>query len=454
MIKDRQFYKTIFRLSLPAAFQSLLSMLVVMADNVMISRYQPSLLASVSQANSVTTFISAALTGLASGSIVLISQYHGKGDHGSVKRVAAACCTCCLLLAVAALLVIQLFPYAVLSVVINAEEVALTEMALPYFRIVCLSYLPFAVTCAMVGMLKGIEVVRVTLYATLLSLGTNVLFNWVLIHGYWGFPELGAQGAALATVLARVVEMAVVLWYCFKKQQVMPLRPKELLRHQRWAWRDYAKYGLPVGLTDAQWALVGMLKMAIIGHVSEAMMGAMNITDTMMGLGTMFTFALAGGACVVVGKAVGEKDYEKVRAYSHTIQVMFAGIGVVMALVVFLLRVPFVGLYGTGAEVSNLAGQMIAIGAVTLLGTTYHASCFVGINRGAGDSQFVMKVDLICGWLVVLPLTYLAAFRFSAPLPVIFLCTRMDQCFKWIIAFFRLRGKKWIKNVTREGEPA
>ena len=115
----------------------------------------------------------------------------------------------------------------------------------------------------------------------------------------------------------------------------------------------------------------------------------------------------------------------------------------------FLLRRPFVSLYGQQESVVALATKLIAIGAVTLLGTTYHASCFVGINRGAGDSRFVMTVDLICGWLVVLPLTFLAAFVFKLPLPLVYLCTRIDQCFKWIIAFFRLRGNKWMKNVTR-----
>ena len=78
----------------------------------------------------------------------------------------------------------------------------------------------------------------------------------------------------------------------------------------------------------------------------------------------------------------------------------------------------------------------------------------MGINRGAGDGKFVFKVDMICGWLVVLPLSYLAAFVFNWPLPVVFLMLRIDQCFKWIIAFFRLRGNKWIRNVTRESEPA
>jgi len=166
----------------------------------------------------------------------------------------------------------------------------------------------------------------------------------------------------------------------------------------------------------------------------------------------MFTFALAGGACVVVGKAVGKGDYDTARAYSKTIQIMFACIGVVMAALVFALREPFTRMYGSAADpaVFGMSVEMIAILAVTLIGTSYHASCFIGINRGAGDSRFVAMVDMICGWLVVLPATLLAAFVFRWPLPVVFLCTRIDQCFKWIIAFIRLRGNKWIRNITRE----
>ena len=448
-VKDREFYRTLVRLSLPAALQSLISLLVLMADNVMVSRFSADALAPVSQANSVSTFVTAALAGLGSGAVVLISQYWGKRDTASVKRVFAVAATLCLALAAGIVAAIELFPHAIISIVLDREQQALTPVAVSYLRIACLAYLPLAVTSALTGGLKGVEVVKMTLYAAILSLLTNICLNYALIFGRLGLPALGVDGAAIATGIARVVEMIVVWIYCFRVQKAISIQPKELLKHESWAWRDYAKFGLPVGLTDAQWALVGLLKMAIIGYLGKTMMSAMNITDTMINLGTMFTFALAGGACVLVGKAVGAGDYARARQYSQTIQVLFACVGVVMCTIVFSLRRPFISLYGQEQDVVALASQMIAIGAVTLLGTTYHASCFVGINRGAGDSRFVMTVDMICGWLVVLPLTYLAAFVWKLPLPLVFLCTRIDQCFKWIIAMVRLRGDRWIKNVTR-----
>ena len=454
MVKDRKFYQTILRLSLPAAFQSAMNLLVVMADNVMVTRTGQNALSAVSQSNAITTFVTAGLTGLATGAVVLISQYWGKKDEKRIRTVCAVSAAVCLLFALAAVALVEMFPRALLSLVINKGESAVIDLALQYLPIVCLSYIPLALTSSMVGMLKGVEVVRVTLYTTVLSLFANIGLNYVLIFGHLGLPAMGVRGAALATVIARTLECALVWIYLFKVQKALPIKPRDLARGEKWAWADYARFGLPVGLTDAQWALVGLLKAVILGQMGKMMIDATAVTDMMMNLGTMFTFALAGDACVVVGKAVGAGDYRKVKEYSGTIQIMFACIGVVMCLIVFLLRRPFVSLYALEEGTAELATRMIGICSFTLLGTTYHASCFVGINRGAGDNRFVMLVDLICGWLVVLPLSALAAFVFHWPLAAIYFCTRIDQCFKWIIAFFRLRGDKWIKNVTRGDEQA
>ena len=449
MVRDKKFYQTILRLSLPAAFQSAVNLLVVMADNVMVTRTGENALSAVAQSNAITTFVTAALTGLSTGAIVLISQYWGKKDEKRIRTVCAVSFTVCVLFALLAIALVRLFPRALLGLVINGGETAVIDLAMQYLPIVCLSYLPLALTSAMVGMLKGVEVVRVTLYTTILSLFANIGLNFVLIFGHLGFPALGVTGAAIATVIARLLEAALVWFYFFRVQKALSISPKDLTKSEGWAWQDYARYGLPVGLTDAQWALVNLLKAVILGQMGKMMIDAASVTDMMMNLGTMFTFALAGGACVVVGKAVGEKDYKRVKEYAGTIQVMFLGIGVVMSILVFLLRRPFVSLYNLDEDTFALAAKMIGICAFTLLGTSYHASCFIGINRGAGDSRFVMLVDMICGWLVVLPLSALAAFVFHWPPAAVYFCTRIDQCFKWLIAFLRLRGDKWIKNVTR-----
>lgn len=458
MTKDREFYRTIFKIAIPSAFQSLITLLVVLVDNMMVARLgggdNSFALAAVSQVNSITAFFTSTLMGIVGGSAVLISQYWGKKDTARIKQVFSIVMMLCAGLALIVFAAAKLFPETILSLVIKRSEAEVFPLAMQYFSLVVFSYIPYALSHSLVGMLKSVEVVKVTLYISLVSLFTNIGGNYVLIFGKFGFPALGVKGAAIATIIARVVEMAIVWFYTFRVQKQIEIHPRDLLRPNRDLMKDYGKFGLPVAVVDMQWSFIGMLKAAIIGQLGASFMAAVNIADSMMQLGTLFTFALAGGACVVVGKTVGAGNIPKVKEYSRTIQIMFAVLGVVMAVIVILLRAPFISLYGPSGEEFALARQMIFLGAISMMGTSYHAACFVGINRGAGDNAFVAKVDSICGWLVVLPCTLLAAFVLKLPLPFVYLATRIDQCYKWIIAFFRLRTDKWIHNVTRDDKEA
>lgn len=454
MIRDRSFYRTIFTLALPTAFQGLISFAVVLADNIMVTSLGDTTYAAVTQSNVVTALFTAVITGLVGGSAVLVSQYWGKKDEERIRRIFSIVCTICLAAAILFFIVVKAFPMDVLSLLIKdknlARDAAIKAAAIPYVTTVCFSYLPMALSLALIGLLRSVEIVKVTLYATIVSLFSNIGFNYILIFGKLGFPAMGAYGAALATVLARALELCVVFTYAFFVQRKFPIKPKDLLRGDRQLLYDYLRYGLPVGIVDTQWALVGFCKAAIIGRLGESMIAANGIAEALMQLGMIFTSSLAGGACVVIGKTVGAGEYDKTRAYAKTIQLMFLMVGVCMALIVFLVRVPFASLYGVSQGVRDLSARMIAIAAISLVGTTYHASCFTGINRGAGDSRFVMVVDMVCGWMIVLPIAYVSAFVLKLPLEWMFMMLRIDQMFKWIIAFFRLRGNRWIRNVTRE----
>jgi putative MATE family efflux protein len=330
----------------------------------------------------------------------------------------------------------------------------LIEAAIPYFTTVCFSYVLYAATTSLAGMLRNVEVVMAAMYTSRAAAIINVFFNWVLIFGKLGFPAMGVAGAALATVISRVAEFTVIALYAFGIQKKFPITVTDMLHTKPHIFMDFMKYGFPITLGDSQWAFVGVIKAAIIGHLGTLMVSANAIADSIMGLGFIASSSLATGAIVVVGKEVGVGNNKKAREYSNTIQIIFACMAVVMASLVFGLRGPIAGLFDVSDNVREYAVRFIQIGAFTLLGTLYHASCFVGINRGGGDGRFVLIVDMICGWFIVIPLLYLSAHVLRLALPLVYLASRIDQCFKWIIAFIRLRGNKWIHNVTRETEPS
>jgi putative MATE family efflux protein len=319
----------------------------------------------------------------------------------------------------------------------------------------------------MVGMLRCVEVVKISLIIACITLVVNTSLDYILIYGKLGFPAMGVRGAAVATVIARACELLFVLFYVFRMDKRLRLKVRDLFIVERQLYADFFRYGLPILFGDLQWGLVGTFKATIVGRLGPIMVAANSMTEVVLSLGTVFTGGLANAATVIIGKTVGVGDYKKTREYSNTIQLLFLGVGLVMMSLVFALRWLPLSLYQVSGQTRDLAMIMLAIGAVTMVGTTYHAACFTGINRGAGDAKFVFKVDMICGWLIVLPSMYLMAFVLPGwlqghwpasaitafvmawQLPLVFLCSRIDQCFKWLIALLRLRGDKWIRNVTR-----
>ena len=451
MVKDKNFYKMLIFIGLPVAFQSLISLGVVFLDNIMIGKIPVNTeiaIASVAQANVITTLFAFFIKGLSGGAALMISQYWGKRDLERIKIIFSIIFTIGASIAVIVFSLVFFFPTGVMKIVTNSPDV-IREGA-KYIKIVCFSYIFYTLSETFIAMLRCVEIVKITLYISISSLFVNLFFNYALIFGKFGFPEMGIEGAAIATVIARATEFSIMAIFTFKIQKRIALKIRDLFRYAKFMWIDYAKYGLPIMIGDMQWGLVGVLRAIVIGRLDEQMIAANNIAEIIMSLAGIFTVGLGSAACVIIGKTVGAKEYDKTRQYSNTLQILFASFGGVMCLLLFFARIPLVSFYNIAEETKNLAMTFIGIGSFTLLGTFYHATCFTGINRGAGDSRFVFKVDMICGWLIVLPLTYLSAIVLEAPLPIVFLCTRIDQCFKWVIAFFRLRGNKWIRNVTRD----
>lgn len=447
MTKDKEFYKTLVKIALPVALQQLISLSVVMLDNVMVASLGDLALSAVSLANQVTVFFTLFVRGVSGGAALMISQYWGKRDYERIRQIFAIIFQVTAALSTAVTVFVFFCPALVMRMFTdNAEIIASAE---DYIRIVSFSYFLFALSDTFTAMLRCVEIVKITFAVSVFSLFTNFFFNYSLIMGNFGFPRLGIEGAALATVITRALELLIVTAYFFFVQKRVPTKPKELFRADRLMYKDYLKYGFPILCGDIQWGLVGVFKAMIIGRLGIVMVAAASIADTVMQLCLIFSNGAASAACVIIGKTVGVGNYPKTREYSKTIQIIFAAVGIVMCGTLFFTRTLPVSLFNVTTETAALADRLLAIGALTLLGTSYHMACFTGINRGAGDSRFVFKVDMICGWFIVLPASLLSAFVLNAPLPIVFLCTKIDQCFKWIIAFFRLRGDKWIKNIVR-----
>ena len=434
-------------LAVPMLMQSMLSMSVGFADNIMVGQLGERAVAGVMVANQVQNIMGALVLGISSSLVVLAAQYWGKGDTDSIKAIIAIALKLALSVGLLVSVVVLLFPEHVLRIFTN--DLGVIEEGVRYIRILAFSYVFFCLTQTLIGSMRCVEVVRIGVVVSLSTLFVSVLGNYALIFGNWGFPELGIRGAAIATLFARVMEAVIMVVYARFIDKRLKIRFMELLKTNRQLLADFLRYGLPVLGGDVSWGMIGVLKVSILGRLGESVMAANSISIMLYGLITVMVWSVSGASGVIIGKTVGSGDYELVKQYARTLQLLFAGIGIIAGFSIFSLRDIFISLYSFSPETQAIARQFMTILSFSVAFTAYHASCFTGIIRAGGDTKFVFIVDAICSWVFVLPMAFLAAFVFNAPPWVVFLCIFSDQFYKWIIAIIKTNRFKWIINLTR-----
>jgi len=448
LVKKTEFYKTLLMLAVPMVLQNLLSISVTLADNIMVGQLGETAVAGVMVANQVQNLLAALTFGISATLVILAAQYWGKRDIESVKAVASIGIKVALAVGLAVSIAVIAAPAAVLR--IFTDEAAVIAEGVRYIRILAFSYVFFCLTQTLMGAMRCVEVVRIGVVVSFSTLIISVALNYILIFGNLGFPALGIEGAAIATLTARVMEAVIMIVYVRFIDQKLKIRFLELVATNRQLLSDFFRYGMPVMVGDVSWAMVGTAQVAILGRLGEAAMAANSITVVLFMLITVVIWGVSGASSVIIGKTVGSGDYDLVKQYARTMQLIFVAIGLITGFGIFALRDVFISLYNFSGETQLLARQFMTIMSLSVIFTAYHAPCFVGIIRAGGDTKFVFIVDAICGWLQVLPMAFVAAFVFDAPAWVVFFFLRSDQFYKWIIAIIKTNRFKWIKNLTRE----
>ena len=348
----------------------------------------------------------------------------------------------------AMMLTVFFFPGQTLSLLTN-EAVVIAE-GCKYMKIVCFSYMLFAVTNVLLASLRSVETVRIGFVVTLTALVFNIVLNYGLIYGRLGMPELGVEGAAIATLVSRIVEFLVVVVYTLFLDKKIRWRPRDMLHLDKVLFRDYIRVGLPLILSSSIWGVAMSAQTAILGRLGEETIAANSIATTIFQVVTVLTYGSASASSVVIGKCVGEGDIPRVKAYSKTLQIIYIVIGILTGLVLWSCKDLIISLYSITEETVLLAEQFITVLSVTVVGTAYQCACLTGIVTGGGDTRFVLINDLIHQWLVVIPAAFLSAFVFHAPLWVTFACLKSDQVLKCFVAIVKVNRYRWIRVLTRE----
>ena len=449
LTRDKDFYRSFLRLMSALMLQQAVVLSVNLADNVMLGGYSETALSGVAAVNQIQFILQQLVFGISNGMVVLASQYWGQKKAEPVRRLMAVAFWAALAISSLLFALVSLFPHGAVGIFTNDE--AIVRQGMDYLAIVRFSYLFFAVTTILLGGMRVVEKVNIALYVSIVALLLNCSINYTLINGRFGFPEMGVRGAAIGTLTARIVECLIVVFYVLCKDRQLRVRVRNLIRIDSVLAKDYVRVSLPVVATGFLWGCNTALQTVILGHMSSSAIAAHSISSTIFLFLKVTSVGASSAAAVLTGKTVGTGNLAKIREYTRTFQVLFLGIGILLGAALFFIRIPLLGLYSLEPQTRELANAFILIESTVLVVMSYQMCMNTGVICGGGDTRYVMVMDLIVIWGIVIPLSFASAFLWNASPVVVLLVLNADQYLKCIPAAVYGNSFRWIRQLTRPG---
>lgn len=449
MIKtnNKGFYKWVIYLTIPIAIENLINVGVTSSDVIMMGLVSDVALSAVSLASQVQFILTIFYFGLSSGAMVLMSQYWGKKDYKALTEILSLVLRFAFAMGIIFSLLVFLIPGQIMRIFTNEQRVI--DDGINYLRIVGFSYILSSFSVTFLNVIRSMEKVMMAAVVYFISFTVNIAVNSVLIFGLFGLPKMGVRGAAIGTVVARTIEVLIALWYLKFRLKMIPLKIKHFFKINRLLLKDFINYSAMVVVNELTWGLGISAISVIVGHMGIDVIGANSVCQVTRQLAMVVSFGVAAASAIVIGKTIGEENYNLVWTYSKKLVKLAIYCGIFGSILIITLRPILTSVFTIGEMSKQYLSTMLYILAFIHIFQDLNATFIVGMFRGGGDTKFGLWVDFISMWFFALPLGAIAAFFFNLRPEIVYLILISDEIVKVPFTFKRYLSKKWIKNVTR-----
>ncbi len=446
--KTRSFYTRTLRLMAPIILQQLISTGVNFMDNLMIGGFGEASIAAVSFSSQFYTLFNFIIMGLGSGAVVLSSQFWGRKEFQSMRRVSAIALR--LALALCALFGVIAIATPQIPLRLFTDEMPVIAAGVPYLRWIGVTFLLSGLSSTATYLLRSAGNVRVPLIGSAGAFALNVFFNWVFIFGKLGAPRLELLGAAVGTVIARVFEFVFVFGYFVCKDDRIGFRLKHFFQPVGNLLRPYFKYGLPVLISDALLGISLTLTGIIMGHMGAAASAASAISLSLVNLIDILNSAMSFSSAIVVGNTIGAGDIPRAKREANTYVLLAFVLGTLLVIPLWLLSAPYLAAYDIAEDTRVLANQMLVYNYFSLPIQAIAYATSKGVLRGGGDTRFLLVADSIFVWLFSVPVGALAGLVWGASPLLVYIIIRIQFPLKGLLCLIRYLSGKWIKVISTQ----
>ena len=447
--ENKRFYKLLISLCIPIIIQNLISTSVNVIDTVMISSLGETSVASIGVANQFFFLFNMTLSGLTGGAGLFISQFYGKNDINNIKKVTGLNVLLGIILGLIFLIPALFFPKLIIH--FFSYDPNVIKLCIDYFSIIAFCYPLIAVSTVFSMGSRSVRNPKLGMICSAIALISNIILNYGLIFGNLGLPALGVKGAALATVIARLIEFLLLVSYVyvFKKNYILRFNLSNLKSIDKSFINAFFTKSTPILLNDSGWAIGTVLYSVAYSKAGTSAIAASQIATSTGNFFIMTAVCVAIGASIMLGNELGADNKEVAIDYAKKFSKIVFIVGTILG-ILLIFNIPM--LLKMFSVSDSLAPDIIKIFVIMglLMGLkSFNTLLIIGVLRSGGDTKYSLFLELGCMWLVSLPLTFIFAIK-GAPIYVLVLLTYSEEIVKFIFGVPRAMSKKWVANIVKE----
>ena len=448
MAKDGIFLKKAVRIALPVAMQGMLNTIVNLVDTMMIGALGATAIAAVGLANKVFFVFTLLVFGIVSGSGVLAAQYWGNGDIKNIKKVVGLALTLAVAASIAFLVPAVVCPEAVMRIFTASEDAI--QVGAGYLTIVALSYPATAVSNTFVAMLRATGRVKAPVVISSCTIFINIFFNYTFIYGNFGAPAMGAAGAALATLMARLAEALSIILVVYLGKAPVAARFKEMFGYSREFLIQFFSTTSPVIANEFIWGLGTTLYSLAYGRMGNDAVAAITIATTIQDIVTVLFQGLSAATAVIMGNEMGAGKLKRAERYAKNFLILQFIVTILGALFCVAIRWQIIGVYNITPEIAESVSRCIIVFALFMPFKMFNYVMVVGILRSGGDTKMCLLLDCSGVWMIGVPMAFLGGLFFGFPIHIVYAMVMLEEVYKAIFGYWRYRQKKWLRNLAAE----
>lgn len=441
--RKRSLRKEIVRLALPIALQQFMTALVGACDAIMLGKLSQDAMSAVSLATQVTFVFNLFMFAFMAGENMFVAQYYGKGDYTGISQVFSLVTKICGCIAVVFLAGTLFFPEQLMRILTNEET--LIVLGSEYLRVIGISYVFSGIAQTFLAIMKNCGAVNMSTLINGVMVILNIALNAVFIFGLSGFPKMGIKGAALATVLATVVQFLWSVGYvlCRIRAVKFSLRSCEKKLFGRF-WQKT----VPLLINNLAWGIGFSMYSVIMGHLGTDAVAANGIANISKNLVVCFCLGLGNAGSIIVGNRLGADRLQEAKEAGVTLTRSAIIAGIVSGLVLIALSPFITKMVDLTPTARGYLQKMLLICSYYIAGKSVNCMTIGGIFAAGGDSKFGMLCDSVTLWCIIVPLGCICAFILKLPVMVVYFVLNLDEIIKLPVVYKHYKKYKWIKNLT------